>query len=260
MSEHYLLIEGKRIIYKIKGSGEPLVLIHGYQADSYVWNRIIPKLSEKFTLIIPDLPGHGKSELVKPVNDMEFMAKLIFRIILAHAFNSVSIAGHSMGGYVALSFADQHPNYVDNVFLINSHPFEDSMSKVLNRERESQFIQNGKKHLLLMTFVKRNFSQTFRSEQPKEVQKITELALQQPEEGMLADIAGMMARTDKTNVRTKLRNKIQVILGSEDIHVPDHKYKDVQNMFDIHLVNDCGHMSILEKPEIVSSLILKNIK
>lgn len=256
MAEHYLIVEGKRVFYRIEGQGEPIILIHGYQADSNVWNKVAEILRKSFTLIIPDLPGHGLSELIKPVNDMQFLAKLIFRIMLTHAYKSVSVAGHSMGGYVALSFADLYPNYTDNVFLINSHPFADTMNKVLNREKESEIIQQGKKQLLIRSFVKNNFSSTFRCNQSKEVQRFTEMALRQGEEGMLADLAGMMARTEKINAPAKLRSKIQVILGTEDINVPDHKYIDVKDLFDIHLVKNCGHMGILEKPENISELII----
>lgn len=256
MAQKKIQIEGKQVFYRVEGKGQPLVLIHGYQADSNAWNWVTPFLKEKYMIITPDLPGHGQSPLIRTINDMDFLARCLFQIINSLNLQEVVLAGHSMGGYVALAFANQFPGYVNRLFLINSHPFADNMNKLIIREKESQIIQNGKKHFLLTGFIKNNFAPTFRCKQKKQIQEFTQLALQQAEDGMLADIVGMMARTDNTHIAQKLKKRIQVILGAEDVNVPDHKFKDVSDLFDIHVVSDCGHMSIIEKPQEIASFLL----
>lgn len=255
MSEHWLAYNNKNVYYQTEGQGEPLFLLHGYQADSNVWKHIIPYLKDRFTLVIPDLPGHGKSELIKPVNDMEFLSGLLFEIVLAHGYSEINIAGHSMGGYVALAFAEQTPGYLNRLILINSHPFADDKNKVLNRKKESQLIQSGKKQLLLRGFASNNFARNTIDTNPDLIHWFTEIALRQPDNGMLADLAGMMVRTDKTNVCKKLERKVEVILGLEDNNVPDHNFKGIEEFFKASYIKNCGHMSILEKPKRVSQLI-----
>ncbi len=257
MISKYLVYEGERVHYKVGGKGEPLFLLHGFQSDSGIWDYLIPYLESCFTLIVPDLPGHGRSPLIRRNNDMGFLADIIFRITLSLGFKGVSVAGHSMGGYVALYYADKFPNYTDNLVLINSHPFEDSLTKVLAREREAVIIENEKGHMLLRNFIQNNFSQHFREFHKAKIREFTEIALRQPEDGMLADLAGMMARTDKTAVVKKVRNKIPVILGKEDKLISQDMFREVSERFELHLIMDCGHMGVMEQPEKLALTIKK---
>lgn len=255
MAKENIWVEGKELVYRVEGKGEPLFLIHGYQADSSVWNRLIPLLKDHYQLFIPDLPGHGESPLIRPVNDMVFLAEILYHIVSEHGFEDITLAGHSMGGYVTLAYADRYPEMVRKLYLLNAHPFADTEHKKFTRKREVELIKKGKKQLLLTGFIKNNFAPVFRCNQSHEIQKFTELALHQPENGMLADIAGMMSRTDKTEVAGKLKVPIQVILGAEDINVPDHKFKEINDLFKVNIIGDCGHMCIIEKPEIIAEFM-----
>jgi pimeloyl-ACP methyl ester carboxylesterase len=97
MTPKFLFFRSSRIQYHVVGEGEPLLLVHGYQADSRIWEKMVPLLKEHFMLIIPDLPGHGQSPLIQATNDMDFLADVLYSIILSGGHSGISIAGHSMG-------------------------------------------------------------------------------------------------------------------------------------------------------------------
>jgi len=253
---HYLLFKGQRIYYSTTGSGDPLLLLHGYQADSRIWQYIVPLLTNKYKLIIPDLPGHGKSPLIQPVNSMEFLAEVVYRIYLTLGVKGISIAGHSMGGYVALAFTEKNKNLVDNLYLINSHPFADSMNKILARNREAEFIEQGKKQLLLRSFLQNSFFEPDKNKIKQKVDFATKIAITQPDKGMLADLAGMMARHDKTDVISKSRVNTKIIVTQDEAEFMGLDYLN-KKRGSVYIIKSCGHLSIIEKPDEVYDAIIR---
>lgn len=259
MEPHFQFYQSHRIKYYTCGKGETLVLLHGYQADSRIWELLIPLLQDHYSLLIPDLPGHGESPLIQSTNSMEFLAEIVFSLVMSSGSRGVTLAGHSMGGYVALSFAEKYPTLTDRLVLLNSHPFEDSITTILARNRESEIIQSGKKEILLRSFVQNNFCPKNILSLKNEIDLATHIALSQPENGMLADLAGMMARTNKVSVLLKKRIHAAFILGRDDKRIPINLFDTLgKNSLKISWINDCGHMSILEKPKEIARSILEN--
>lgn len=243
----------RRISYKMGGNGPTLLLIHGYQADSRVWDMMVPLLESRFQLIIPDLPGHGNSSLAGAVNTMDMMAECLYRLILSLGLNEIYVAGHSMGGYVALALLEKYPNLIDKLILINSHAFADSITRALARNREATLIEQGKQHQLLLLFVQNNFYELTKENNPELIRLATRMALDQPQKGMLADLAGMMARPDRFYLCEKYASRICFIYGEKDTRLPEHyilKMKECK--IKVHPVENCAHLSILEKPDMVS--------
>jgi pimeloyl-ACP methyl ester carboxylesterase len=113
--EKEILYRGKRIFYQLIGNGAPVVLIHGFGEDGEIWKNQIGLLKHKFNLIIPDLPGSGKSQIIDDMS-VEGMAEIIKSIIDTESPDILhpggfrgALVGHSMGGYIALAFAEKYP-------------------------------------------------------------------------------------------------------------------------------------------------------
>src|SRR5688572_13418725 len=100
-------IAGKKIFYRVFGNGKPVLLVHGFGETGEVWKNQIDWLGNKFKLIVPDLPGSGQSDLIDDMS-MEGMAESLKTILDTENYGGpkVSIIGHSMGGYIALAFAE----------------------------------------------------------------------------------------------------------------------------------------------------------
>src|ERR1700712_741180 len=110
MTEKHISLQNKKIYYKVAGEGMPVVLIHGFAEDSDVWKYQQDALAKKCLLIIPDLPGSGKSDMIHDMS-MEGLAGVVKQILdqelserkYLNGTKTIMI-GHSMGGYVTLAF------------------------------------------------------------------------------------------------------------------------------------------------------------
>ena len=101
--------EKRNLHYYDEGTGETIVLIHGYLESAEIWSGLAHKLSKKFRIISVDLPGHGRSDIFGKSNSMEFMARLIKVLLDKLGIEKVFLTGHSLGGYITLAFLELYP-------------------------------------------------------------------------------------------------------------------------------------------------------
>jgi pimeloyl-ACP methyl ester carboxylesterase len=115
-----LTLHGHRIAYRQAGSGPPLVLIHGITSSSATWERVMPYLARRFTVIAPDLIGHGSS--AKPRGDYSLGAHAsgVRDLMVALGHERASIVGHSLGGGIAMQFSYQFPERTERLVLVDS--------------------------------------------------------------------------------------------------------------------------------------------
>jgi pimeloyl-ACP methyl ester carboxylesterase len=100
-------IEGKKLHYLIAGQGPALILLHGYTQTSRMWRPLIDKLKDKFTVIAPDLPGIGDSDIPKNSCDMKTAAIRIHALAKSIGVTKARVVGHDIGLMVAYAYAEQ---------------------------------------------------------------------------------------------------------------------------------------------------------
>lgn len=108
------------IHYVTGGSGEPLVLLHGFGQNWYMWNRIMPELSKHFTVIAPDLPGVGESGKPAGGYDKKTLATYIHGLTKQLGYDHINLAGHDIGLMVAYAYAAQFPTEVSKLALMDA--------------------------------------------------------------------------------------------------------------------------------------------
>src|SRR5436190_11755817 len=115
-----LSIHGHRVAYREAGSGPAVVLIHGITSDSSTWRRVLPYLARRFTVIAPDLAGHGGS--AKPRGDYSLGAHAsgVRDLLVALGHEHATFVGHSLGGGVAMQAAYQFPERCERLVLVDS--------------------------------------------------------------------------------------------------------------------------------------------
>jgi pimeloyl-ACP methyl ester carboxylesterase len=121
--------KNKSIYYSIFGKGNAVVLVHGFGEDGKVWNEIINGLQKKFLLIVPDLAGSGKSEMLDGDISIEDHADVIKTILDEENITECVMIGHSMGGYITLAFAEKYSAVLKGFGLFHSSAFADDEEK-----------------------------------------------------------------------------------------------------------------------------------
>ncbi|XZF15613.1 alpha/beta fold hydrolase [Chitinophagaceae bacterium MMS25-I14] len=113
-------VNGIRIHYVTGGQGTPLLLLHGFGQNWYMWNRLLPEFGKHFTVIAPDLPGVGESG--KPVSgyDKKTMAADMHELMKQLGYSKISLAGHDIGLMVAYAYAVQYENEVSRLALVDA--------------------------------------------------------------------------------------------------------------------------------------------
>lgn len=115
--------------YEVLGAGRPIFLLHGLALDHSVWLEMADLYANQAQFILPDLRGHGLTPVGRADASLEQFAEDIFSLADHLGFWQFALAGHSMGGYIALAAAEAHPERLTGIALVTSHAREDSAEK-----------------------------------------------------------------------------------------------------------------------------------
>ena len=113
-------LHGHRVIYRKAGSGPPVVLIHGMVNSSRHWEQVALRLADKYTVVAPDLIGHGDSATPRGDYSLGAHAASIRDLLTAIGIDHATIVGHSLGGGVAMQFFYQFPQRTERLVLVSS--------------------------------------------------------------------------------------------------------------------------------------------
>jgi len=116
----YASVNGVKLHYVIGGEGEPLLLVHGFGQNWYMWNRLLPELSKHFTVIAPDMRGVGESSKPTAGYDKKNMAVDMHELIKKLGYKHVNVVGHDIGLMVAYAYAAQFPSEVKRLALLDA--------------------------------------------------------------------------------------------------------------------------------------------
>lgn len=243
--------------YEIKGTGKKnLILLHGFMENLLIWEHMEDLLSEDFRLIKIDLPGHGRSKVLDDVHTMELMAEKVDEVANKLALEKFHLLGHSMGGYVALAYAEKFGEKLQSLTLFFSSFLPDDEEKKENRRKSFRIIKEN-----FRTYVAAGIPNLFNPNEKDilegKMEFAKEVALSTTPEGALACVKGMIERTDKKAVVENLDAKILVIAGKHDGAVKtDQVISALPDKTNIKsYILDCGHNGHLEKPEICAAII-----
>jgi len=117
---HFRTIHGYRRAFRVAGSGPAILLIHGIGDNSTTWSTIQSKLAQRFTVIAPDLLGHGKSDKPRADYSVAAYANGMRDLLSVLDIDKVTVVGHSLGGGVAMQFAYQFPQLVERLILVGA--------------------------------------------------------------------------------------------------------------------------------------------
>ncbi|MDB5272349.1 MAG: alpha/beta hydrolase [Chitinophagaceae bacterium] len=241
--------------YHAVGKGKVVVLLHGFCEDQTLWSDYAQQLSEDYYVIVPELPGFGQSapEFSEAVS-IEYYARRVHELLeqLVHSEERVTFIGHSLGGYVALAFADFYPERIKGFGLFHSTAFADNEEKKQSRDKVAQYIQDRGVAAFTDNFVEPLFYVGNRSRLKKEIDQVKQQARLTSKEGAVAATLAMKERPDRTDVLKEAKVPVLFIVGKKDTSIPIEKsieqcHFPAKSM--IYFVDNVGHMGMIEERE-----------
>lgn len=254
-----IVFKNINIHFSDSGKGSVIVLLHGYLENLSMWDFCIPAMVATNRVLAIDLLGHGKTECLGYIHTIEDQANMVFAVLQNLQIKKATIIGHSMGGYVALAFAELYPEYLKSLVLMNSTALEDSAERKKNRERAIKMVKKD-----YASFVRLSISNLFSQENRKllvnEIENTKTEALKTPLQGIIAAQEGMKIRKDRQLLLHSLKIPVLLILSQKDpvLDFEENK-KQIKNL-NIQLATlPDGHMSHIENKNELLAILLKFI-
>jgi pimeloyl-ACP methyl ester carboxylesterase len=252
--------KGTNIFYTDSGKGNAVVLLHGFLENSTIWTPFIKDLSKKNRVICIDLLGHGKTECLGYIHSMELMAEVVQAVLKHLKIRRSTFMGHSMGGYVALAFAEKNPDALRGLCLINSTANADTPEKKLNRERAILAVKQNHK-----TFIRIAIGNLFRPKNRKvfkiEIKQLIKEAQKTPLQGIIAALEGMKIREDREALLHFTPFKKMMIAGKKDPVLNIENLQTQTKNTEVKFIEfPDGHMSFIENKSELSYELVRFIE
>jgi pimeloyl-ACP methyl ester carboxylesterase len=239
-------VNGIRLAYDRRGKGAPLVLLHGYPLDHHLWDEVAPLLEDTFDLILPDLRGFGESSTIDSFYAMEDYATDIGSLLDKLGIKKAALAGHSMGGYVALAFVRLFPERVRGLGLVSSQVLADPTERKEARYKSAaEVMEHG------IDSVVETMAPKFTSNEKLQAFARASMERQQPA-AYIGALKAMASRVDSTPLLASFRFPVVLIHGTSDELIPIDRAREVKAALpQAHLVeiSGAGHIPMMEDKE-----------
>jgi pimeloyl-ACP methyl ester carboxylesterase len=241
-----VLIGDITLAYERLGNGKPLMLIHGFPLDHTSWNDAAALLKNDFDLILPDLRGFGQSPAVDSQYTMADMADDLAGLLDHLGVEKIALAGHSMGGYVALAFAKKYPQRVSGLGLVSSQSIADTSERKEGRYKTAeQVAEKG------VGVVADAMTAKF-SANEKTQNAIRDLINRQGKSAVIGALKAMAEREDLTSLLSSFDFPVALIHGGADDLIPVDRAREAKALLPsaqlIELPN-IGHAPMMDAAE-----------
>ena len=253
--DHSIEFGGNRIYYSKRGKGLPVLMVHGFAEDHLIWDRQVTYLEKEFSLILPDLPGSGRSELFQDHEadlTMDTYASILKKLLDEEGISACSMIGHSMGGYIVLSFAEKYPDRLHSFSLFHSTAYADSEEKKGARSKSIDFIHQYGAAAFIRQTSPNLFSEYTRSSRPELVEELVKIYDNFNSDSLVSYYKAMMLRPDRTETLKQFNKPIQYLIGQHDLALPIGQSLaqcHLPKICYIHILEKAGHIGMWESTE-----------
>ena len=242
------------ISFQQRGTGKPVILLHGFPMDNTVWNAFAEALSSDYTVFTPDLPGFGGSELLAHGFSIADVAESLAQSVVEQNLTDAVVIGHSLGGYVALALVEKKPQAFAGLGLFHSTAYADSDEKKQSRTKAIEFIdKNG-----VLAFTSNFIQPLFTNPAHPDIQTVKRITAKSSTEAVKGYTLAMRDRPDRTHVLSSFSKPVLFIGGVKDGGIPAdsiRKQATLSAKADVHILDDVAHMGMFEKPRETENIV-----
>lgn len=260
--DQFIQYKNKNIYYQNIGKGNTVVLLHGLPVDGNIWKEQAEVLQNIFHLIVPDISGSGRSEMLEGENiSIDDYAEVIKTILDKENISQCTMIGHSIGGYITLAFAEKYPELLNGIGLFHSSAFADDEEKKQARLKTIQFIKTNGAAVFLKTLIPSLFAG---KQHLKKMEALIEEGKNISAASLIQYYYAMIYRPDRTDILKNFTKPVLFIIGEKDTAVPMQASLQQCHMpaiAQVHIL-DSGHMGMIEQSERSLSIVesfLQNI-
>lgn len=253
-----IIYQSRTLFYRMEGAGDntrpltpliPVVLLHGFAEDGTIWDNQVEHLKKNYPLIIPDLPGSGRSSPLASATSMSALADAVVALLDAEKIEQCILIGHSMGGYISLAFVEKYPDRCAGFGLFHSTAYPDTEEKKANRKKSMAFIRKHGAAEFIRQSTPNLFADRSREQHPEWITAITERYGSFDPDTLIHYYQAMIDRSDRTAVLAQSRLPILFIIGRHDNTIPFEtslQQSHLPSLALIHILSASGHMGMIE--------------
>ncbi len=241
------------------GSGEALLLLHGFCESSTIFEGLLPGLAAHCRVICPDMPGHGGRPWGHGWHTLDDAACWLRDLLDALGIERCVLVGHILGGYVAAAFAEHFPERLSGLGMLHSTALGDAPERRETRDKSIRFVEVHGKEPFLRAFIQGLFHDPL----PSWLDKMQDITAPTETAAILALTRIMRDRPDRSPAIKRLRVPVMYITGAHDALVsPERSRTELQDL-PIALLNripEASHMGMYEAPAKVMAAILSLVE
>ena len=239
------------LTHREQGRGIPLVLLHGYPHDATLWEPQVETLSAHARVLAPDLRGFGATRPGPGGATVDDYAADVRALLDSLSIPRAVVCGLSLGGYVALAFAANHPEALQGLVLVSTRPGADTAAAKDAREAGAKKALAEGTPALSEAMVPKMLSPATAARSPNLVEKVRAMMARQPKEGVAQALRAMASRPDRTPMLSSIRAPTLVVHGAADTLIPPVEAEGMATAIrgsGLVIVPDAAHLPNLEAP------------
>jgi len=246
------------IFYEIRGSGPPVVLLHPFPCHHGFWNPIAAALDSRYQLILPDLRGHGDSEIGEGPALMAKHASDLVRLLDSEGIGRAAFIGCSIGGYILFEFWRRFRARVSSLALCDTRPQTDTAEARGNRLKSAAGVLEQGTEPFIEAMIPKLMGSTTLTARPDLVDGARAMMRKMSPEDISLVLRGMAERPDSIGDLKTINVPTLIVIGEEDVlsTVADgHLMRQSIAGSQLKVIPKAGHYAPLEQPDAVGKIL-----
>ncbi len=262
LEEKNIHVNDLEVSYLEEGSptGFPLIFIHGFPFNKWMWEKQLHAIKENYRLIAYDVRGHGDTEVGSPAFSISQFGDDLIALMDTLLIEKAIVAGLSMGGYIALNAIQKNPDRFAGLLLCDTQCGADSAEGKEKRKKTIDFIQRHGLTVYAQESLKNLFAPASLERKMNEVLFIEEIILKSKAENICLTLQALADRKEACSSLKKINTPVAILVGQEDkVTTPEtaeKMHKSIKGST-LHIIEEAGHLSNLENPEKFNELVLE---